>query len=132
MALPWLALLKHVPWNDVIANAPKVAEGARKLWKGEAGKQATPVLDEHEEGVLPADADAGARLAAKVVHLETRLAQVEEQLRASSELIDALAGQNAQLVSHIQAQDKRLAWVVRGIWLLAALAVAALSLALGT
>ena len=32
MAIPWLTLLKVVPWSDVIANAPKVADGARKLW----------------------------------------------------------------------------------------------------
>ena len=32
MAIPWLSVLKMVPWSEVISNAPKVAEGAKKLW----------------------------------------------------------------------------------------------------
>ena len=42
MAIPWLAVLKIVPWNDVIRNAPQLAETARKLWdaskSGKSGK----------------------------------------------------------------------------------------------
>jgi hypothetical protein len=32
MAIGWLAVLQLVPWSDVISNAPKIAEGAKKLW----------------------------------------------------------------------------------------------------
>jgi hypothetical protein len=32
MAIPWLSVIKLVPWGEVISNAPKVAEGAKKLW----------------------------------------------------------------------------------------------------
>ena len=32
MAIPWLVVLQSVPWTDVIRNAPKVADGAKKLW----------------------------------------------------------------------------------------------------
>lgn len=32
MAAGWLTVLKMVPWGDVIENAPKVAQGAKKLW----------------------------------------------------------------------------------------------------
>jgi hypothetical protein len=28
MAIAWLAVLKSVPWSEVISNAPKVADGA--------------------------------------------------------------------------------------------------------
>ena len=31
MAIPWLTVLQAVPWGDVIRNAPKVADGAKKL-----------------------------------------------------------------------------------------------------
>jgi len=33
MPVPWLTVLQNVPWSDVIKNAPKVADGARKLWQ---------------------------------------------------------------------------------------------------
>lgn len=32
MAIPWMTVLKLVPWNDVIRNAPQIADAARKLW----------------------------------------------------------------------------------------------------
>ena len=38
MAIGWLTILKSVPWTEVIKNAPKVAEGARKLWNA-VGRQ---------------------------------------------------------------------------------------------
>ncbi|MDB5964602.1 MAG: hypothetical protein JWQ72_1102, partial [Polaromonas sp.] len=38
MAIGWLAVLQWVPWSDVIKNAPKVAEAAKKLWNT-TGKQ---------------------------------------------------------------------------------------------
>ena len=38
MPVPWLAVLQSVPWSDVIKNAPKVADGARKLWSSVGGK----------------------------------------------------------------------------------------------
>jgi hypothetical protein len=33
MALPWSTLVKAIPWSDVIAKAPDIAQGARKLWQ---------------------------------------------------------------------------------------------------
>ena len=41
MAIGWLAVLKMVPWSDVIENAPKVASGAKKLWNS-VGKKSAP------------------------------------------------------------------------------------------
>ena len=38
MAIGWLSVLKSVPWEEVISNAPKVAEGAKKLWKSVSHK----------------------------------------------------------------------------------------------
>jgi len=32
MAVPWLVVLQNIPWKDVIVNAPKVADEAKKLW----------------------------------------------------------------------------------------------------
>ena len=33
MPLPWSTLVKAIPWSDVIAKAPDIAQGARKLWQ---------------------------------------------------------------------------------------------------
>jgi hypothetical protein len=38
MALGWLALLKTVPWTDVISAAPQVTAGAKKLWDSGADR----------------------------------------------------------------------------------------------
>ena len=32
MAAGWVTVLQMVPWGEVIKNAPKVADGAVKLW----------------------------------------------------------------------------------------------------
>jgi len=31
MAIPWFSMLQAVPWGQVIDNAPKVVDGAKKL-----------------------------------------------------------------------------------------------------
>lgn len=33
MAAPWSVLFSAIPWSDVIAHAPTVAKGAKKLWQ---------------------------------------------------------------------------------------------------
>ena len=37
MAAGWITALKLIPWDDVVANAPAVLRGAKKLW-GKAGR----------------------------------------------------------------------------------------------
>ena len=38
MAINWMTLLAAVPWTEVIKNAPKVADSAKKLWHTVGGK----------------------------------------------------------------------------------------------
>jgi len=58
MAIGWLTVLSHVPWTEVINNAPKVAEGAKKLWKSVSGKSAeTPAPRGASQ--VPASAELG-------------------------------------------------------------------------
>lgn len=49
MAIPWLVVLQSVPWTDVIRNAPKVADGAKKLWNTVNRK--TPAQESPTEAV---------------------------------------------------------------------------------
>ncbi|MGA0572650.1 hypothetical protein ACO2Q9_18190 [Variovorax sp. VNK109] len=121
MAISWLTVLKMVPWSDVIANAPKVADGAKKLWNA-ASKKSGPAATVAREAAL---ADTGpvdpAALRAQVQTLEAAVAELHGQMQASSELIKELAEQNALLVARIDANRKRMQWV-------AVIAVAALLL----
>jgi hypothetical protein len=123
MALGWLTLLKHVPWSDVIANAPAVADGAKKLWNAAARRpSASSGADPVATGSPASDADPLATLREEVARLEAAML-------ASSELINALAGQNAELIKTVEAHRVRLAWlsvVVAIVGVVAGVAVAAL------
>ncbi len=104
MAIGWLAVLQMVPWADVISNSPKVADGAKKLWKA-VGKKSLA------QGLPP---DAGdAPLQARIAALEAATDELHQQMLASSELLKTLAEQNAQLIQRIELSRVRL-------WLLAA------------
>jgi hypothetical protein len=109
MAIPWLVVLQSVPWSDVIRNAPKIADGAKKLWNAVAGKSAVP----NPPLVVPRpDAATGAgSLAARVVALESAVADLHAQMLASSEVIKALAEQNTQLIKRVEANRVRVAWL---------------------
>ncbi len=112
MAIPWLVVLQSVPWSDVIRNAPKVAEGAKKLWNAVSGKSAVP----NPPLVVPrpdsaTGTDALAALDTRIVALESAVADLHAQMLASSEVIKALAEQNTQLIKRVEANRVRVAWL---------------------
>ena len=120
MAIGWLTVLQAVPWSDVISNAPKVAEGAKKLWSTVSKKPATPAPAATESTTAASPpTQALAVLEGRVMALEASAAQAHEQLVASSELIKALAEQNAQLIQRIDTNRVRLMWLA-GVALLGA------------
>ncbi len=103
MAIPWLTILNSVPWKDVIGNAPKVADGAKKLWKSMA-KKAAPA-DSASPGVTPAHSSEEQTietLDSRIIALKADLSSLNEAMLASSEVIAALAEQNAQLIKSIE------------------------------
>lgn len=53
MAIGWLTVLQNVPWSEVIGNAPKVAEGAKKLW---GAMRKTPAAAAAGTATPPSDA----------------------------------------------------------------------------
>lgn len=109
MAIGWLAVLQMVPWSDVINNAPKIAEGAKKLWSA-VGKK-PPVPAPPAEGAvssLSPEAQAMATLQARVTAMEETIAELHNQMLASSELIKTLADQNTQLIQRIEVNRVRL------------------------
>jgi hypothetical protein len=98
MGISWLTVLAAVPWTEVIKNAPKVADGAKKLWgsvRKDGKGAALPV------GGNPADPQV------RIATLEATVDELSKQMQASAELIKALAEQNAQLVQRIESNRRR-------------------------
>ena len=123
MAIGWLTVLSHVPWTEVIKNAPKVAEGAKKLWKSVSGKSAeTPAPRGASQVPASAEALSPVAMEARIRELEGVVDELHTQMVASSELMKQLAEQNTQLVQRIEANRLRTLW-------LAALSVAGLVVA---
>ncbi len=129
MPIPWLTVLQSVPWTDVISNAPKVADGAKRLWQKVAKQtsEASPTVPEPADALATSDPQLLA-LQAQVVALHLSVGRLQDELLATSELITELAQQNSGLIERAQAQDRRLA---RLTWLaVAGCGGAVLSLAL--
>jgi hypothetical protein len=109
MAIGWLAVLQKVPWSEVINNAPKVADGAKKLWNAVTKKSAPP--EASDSGTPPAASTESQTIAAlqtRVTVLDAAVTDLHGQMLASSELIKALAEQNAQLIQRIETNRVRL------------------------
>ena len=80
MAAGWITALKLIPWDDVVANAPAVLRGAKKLFGKTARAEQAP-----------------DRLGA----LEQEVAQLREQANTAAGVISSLAEQNARLVEAV-------------------------------
>lgn len=131
MPIPWLVVLQSVPWTDVIRNAPKVADGAKKLWNTVSGKQGQSPLP--ASGPVPdgsPETQAPSGFETRVASLEAAVSELHSQMLASSELIKALAEQNGQLVARIEANRVRMRWLSSAIAVTVIVAVASLVMAL--
>lgn len=92
MAVPWATLFSAIPWSDVIAKAPEIAQGARKLWQKVGKRGTTPPVD------VPADAPNVPAVDSRLAQLESRLAELTTRQQESAELLAELAEQNADLI----------------------------------
>jgi hypothetical protein len=114
MAISWLTAFKVIPWRDVIAAAPVVAEGAKKLWATARKKSPEPLPD--TTALDPAD---------RLRTLEVQTAELKRELTASAELIQSLANQNVRLVKAVDTLRFR-TWILLVFCGLLATAVAVL------
>ena len=131
MAIPWLVVLQAVPWTDVIKNASKVAEGAKKLWSAVSKKAPAQNTAGESAGRSPATAaESLALLQERVAAMEIAASELHKQMLASSELIKSLAEQNEQLVRRIEDNRKRLMWLAGITGVIGVVAVSALALLL--
>jgi hypothetical protein len=85
----WITLFKAVPWMELIAAAPVVARGAKKLWTG--------IRTQRGEGAPGMPATREERLEA----LEAQVMELKQELDSCSELIKAMTEQQARLVEAV-------------------------------
>lgn len=112
MGISWLTVLAAVPWDEVIRNAPKVADGAKKLWSSVGRKEG--------KGAAPAVVGNPADPQVRIATLEATVDELGKQMQASAELIKALAEQNTQLVQRIESNRRRTVGLSVVVLLLAA------------
>ncbi|MDD3529428.1 MAG: hypothetical protein PHS77_06085 [Gallionellaceae bacterium] len=117
MAIGWLTVLKLVPWVDVISNAPKVVDGARKLWSSASGQPADVAADA---------APAQPELAVRLVRVEREADALHAQMARSAELIKELADQNVRLIERVETLRARQNLLAAILALTGLLALAAL------
>lgn len=124
MAIPWFALLKTVPWTDVIANAPTVANGAKKLWNSVSGKSPVPEIPPSGPQATTSGDSETAAMRAELRALKITTTELHQQMLTSSELIRELAEQNTALIKRVESYRVRLWWLAVAVALVAALALA--------
>ena len=116
MAISWVSALKMVPWGDVIQAAPTVLKAAKGLMK----KSPEQELEDAAQAAFPASAEsqtpaanAGELALQKVAQLEARIQQLEAAQRASTQVLEKMAEQQAQIVKTVgllRTGATRLAW----------------------
>jgi hypothetical protein len=131
MAIGLLSVLKMVPWGDVISNAPKIADGAMKLWRVVARKQQPSEFPASSVGpALTTEVKSLAILQAQLVAAEAKIADLHNQMLVSSELINALADQNTQLIKRFEINRMRVLWLAGGMVILGVVAAINIVIAL--
>lgn len=96
MAIGWLTVFKAIPWSDVVAAAPTVVKGARKL--------VDAVRKRGGEGEAPAGpaGEAAADPAARLQRMEARIGELEGRQQAALDLVESMAEQQEKLVAAVE------------------------------
>ncbi len=104
MAVGWMAVLKLVPWVDVIAATPQLVQASKRLLKRAP-----------KDGPAAAQSDPDP---------QQRLALLEQEHHASTLLIAQLVAQNAQIVQAVEALRRRCQQLLWALVLLGSVSVA--------
>ena len=86
MSLIWL---KAVPWSTLLANAPVIVDGAKKL--------ASLVRNQPAVASRPAPGTFAAGAPSDLAALQARIEQLEEEQRQAAELLRSMAESHAQM-----------------------------------
>jgi len=116
MAISWVAALKMVPWTDVIQAAPHVLKAAKGLIKKSPEQEAADAMASAPSSTGPQTSlpsNAGELALQQVAQLEARVQQLEAAQRASAQVLEQMAEQQAQIVRTVgllRTGATRLAW----------------------
>jgi hypothetical protein len=124
MPISLFSVLKMVPWGDVISKAPEIADGAKKLWRTVARKPSvSEVPTVIPQPALSPEAQSLALLQTQLAAAEAELSDLHTQMLESSELIKALADQNAQMIKRLEVNRIRVLWLAGLVAVLSAVSV---------
>jgi hypothetical protein len=107
MAIGWYESLKDIPWSKALGVAPSIAERGKTLWDRVKSREAKA---------------PGA--------LEARVAELNQELAASFELVQAMAEQHSELVRAVDLLLARTRVLLRACMVLGAVLAAVLVLLL--
>lgn len=107
MAIGWYESLKDIPWGKALSVAPAIAERGKALW-----------------------ARVKSREPKHPTALEARVAELNEELVASFEVVQAMAEQHSELVRAVEVLLARTRVLLRACVVLGAVLVAVLVLLL--
>jgi hypothetical protein len=113
-----MSALKVIPWGDVIEATPGIVKGARKIFAR---------TQQAEDTVAHPEATGVADLPARVAQLESSLTELAEQQKASAQLIETLAEQNARIVEAVEILRVRTRLLIGGCVVLAVALAAAVA-----
>lgn len=103
-----ITVLSNIPWGTVIDAAPRIADGAGRLWEA-ARNLRRPKPPDMADPEAPASSGISEteRLQTRVTELEATVQAMREQMQASAQVVKDLADQNALLVQRIEVARQR-------------------------
>lgn len=105
-----LTVLSNIPWGQVIDAAPRIAEGAGRLWEAARNLRKTRAPEPEgpdASGAPQAQPTESERMQARIADLEATVQAMREQMQASAQVVKELADQNALLVQRIEVARQR-------------------------
>lgn len=107
-----ITVLANVPWGQVLDAAPKVAEGAAKLWKAVVRRKtqdSAQAATRAEAGpVVVPSGDPLQAMQAEIAALQLAVGNLKDEMQSATELIKLLAEQNTVLVQRVELNRQRL------------------------
>jgi hypothetical protein len=101
MAVGWIRAIRAVPWNEVIAAAPVVVGGAKKILTALQKKERADRAASRVNPSSPPPNDPELRA------LHRRIVDLEGDLVDATQVLNHLADQHAQLVIAVEALRRR-------------------------
>jgi predicted RNase H-like nuclease (RuvC/YqgF family) len=105
-------ILSNIPWGQVVESAPKIAQGAGRLWENVKNRGAEPAAP-MSTGTTEPTTDLQL-LQSRTLALESQVQALHDEMRSSALLVKELADQNEQLVERMQTlqqRQRRLVWL---------------------